>query len=211
MKKILFIILFFVLLGSIFKTSTEHEKKNDQEKLSKKNSLDSKIISTNFQDRVPAGRLINKKSLVFDQKKKNRTSQNPLLDAYPRVKLNLGDLFVLSNLVAEYHPRSLLKITEVAGVPVYEDINGQKNNVIFDASRGLYCVWTGIISLSAESELAIDLASRFPLNYQESIGPIHLYQMSEGFDLTKHLPDLMNIEGVGDVSLDLNYANVRPR
>jgi len=108
-------------------------------------------------------------------------------------------------------PAIFPKVTEVAGLSVYEAQSGERNNVIFDSARGLYCAWTGVILLSSYDERVHDIPKQFPLEYLETVGPTHLYKSTSDFDLRTHLPKLLTLDGVGDISLDLSYSKLRAK
>lgn len=187
----------------------DHLEFKDNQNSYKSSSGPKTSLSDSF--RGPAGNPIINRSGKSNSSKNRRSSSKQILDGYPRTKLIFEDLYVLSNVVADFNPKPLLKITEVAGVSVYENAGALSNNVIFDSGKGLYCVWSGVIALSADSEVARNLTEKFPLEFLESVGPTHLYKMVEGFDLTKDLPELIKTDGVGDVNLDLKYARFKPR
>lgn len=207
MKKIISIV--FVLgLFVLYKFSSK--KEDNLELISRKRTV-TKVSQPlpSHKQREPAGKKSVKVRKVIKGEKDVATTSHPLLDEYPRTDLNFQSLFVVSNIFADFYARPYLQITEVAGLKVYE--GSEKKNVIFDSARGLYCAWTGIVTLSADSEVLAKVTSQLPLKYLESAGGIKLLQSSDEFDLVKHLPELMSIEGVGDVSLDLNYAKLEAK
>jgi hypothetical protein len=209
MKKSIFIICCF-LVGFYFyrDTSDEHLETHKKEDLSRKivSVRDDKILV-----RSPSGKKsIKVQKMVKVDKSLSKTS-HPMLDQYPRTNLNFESLYVVSNIFADYYPKPFQKISEVGGFKVYESFGEEKKNVLFDSSRGLYCAWTGIVSLSADTEVLIQITERFPLKFLETTGAIQLLESSDEFDLVKHLPQLMSMEGVGDVSLDLTYAKLEAK
>jgi hypothetical protein len=193
--------------------------KNSPGPLSKSTLVNIKKMDQNspliLHNRAPSGKSSAKKiSKMKGNKnllKKFASSSHPALDSFKKENINFNELYLIPNLVAEFNPRPYQKITQVGGYSVYEAQSGERNNVIFDSARGLYCAWTGVISLSSYDELVHEIPKQFPLEYLETVGPTHLYKSTNDFDLRTHLPKLLSLEGIGDVNLDLNYAKLEAK
>ena len=156
----------------------------------------------------------SRKVLVNKSKIKMRipATSHPELDQFTRLATGLPDIYILNDLVAEFRNRPNLigTVTEVAGHAVFQDSRG-KNNVIFDQSRGLYGVWTGLITLSVSAEQVQMLADKYSLSLEQSIGSTRFFRPLESFDIVKDLPELKSTEGVSEVALDLSFGKIKAR
>ena len=54
----------------------------------------------------------------------------------------------------------------------------------------------------------MNLVRDYPIQFQESVGPIYFFKSKDDFDLKEHLPKLLKVDGIGDISLDLNYSKL---
>jgi len=213
-SKILFLFLIVSGFGLYFLSP-----KDSPESETKSSSLSIKRINQNspliFNNRSPSGKSSSTKTRKIKGNKnflkKFASTSHPALENFKKENIHFNELYLIPNLVAEFNTRPIQKITVVGAYSVYEAQAGERNNVIFDSARGLYCAWTGVISLSSYDELVHEIPKQFPLEYLETVGPTHLYKSSNDFDLRTHLPKLQALEGVGDVNLDLNYSKLQAK
>ena len=198
-KNILYVAGSLMILGGIYSllshTNNLPSKSGVQDHLAAtKDNKNKQKFSSIVPFRSPAQQNIRARKLTVKKasiKMRGPSTSHPELDRYTKLNIGLQDLYLLSELAAEYKtvPASNHQVTELAGYAVYEGING-RNSIIYDESRGLYGIWNGIITLSAPPELVGEISNKYSLSLQQSIGSTHFFTASEGFDLVKNLPEL---------------------
>ncbi len=180
-------------------------------KMNLNKSIDQKNVQRSSYSPLSRSPASNKKTKDQNFKKlvsKKPHTNQPSLEKFPKVKIDYEHFHLVSNVVADFNIRPFNKITDIAGLNVYEANPEDKQNVLFDESRGLYCAWTGLITLSGDPEVVMNLVRDYPIQFQESVGPIYFFKSKDDFDLKEHLPKLLKVDGIGDISLDLNYSKL---